>query len=98
MTTFPGAGAEVYYNEAGEPLGWDYPARDEYDPAEFEEPNPLDDEGDRLEVDDDVPVAVEALGAYLADLLHGGHLTALSGAQVELLERLLDLAAPGWDE
>lgn len=27
--TFPGAGAHVYYNEAGEPLGWDYPDYDE---------------------------------------------------------------------
>ena len=26
---FPGAGAQVYVNEAGEPLGWDYPAYDE---------------------------------------------------------------------
>lgn len=25
---FPGAGAQVYYNEAGEPLGWDYPSYD----------------------------------------------------------------------
>ena len=25
---FPGAGASVYYNEAGEPLGWDYPVDD----------------------------------------------------------------------
>ncbi len=25
---FPGAGAQVYYNEAGEPLGWDYPDTD----------------------------------------------------------------------
>ena len=23
---FPGAGAHVYYNEAGEPIGWDYPS------------------------------------------------------------------------
>jgi len=23
---FPGVGAEAYYNEAGEPLGWDYPS------------------------------------------------------------------------
>jgi len=23
---FPGAGAQVYYNEAGEPVGWDYPS------------------------------------------------------------------------
>lgn len=27
--TFPGAGAQVYYNEAGEPTGWDYPGYDE---------------------------------------------------------------------
>jgi hypothetical protein len=26
---FPGAGAEVYYNEAGEPVGWDYPYGDD---------------------------------------------------------------------
>lgn len=44
---FPGAGAHVYRNEAGEPLGWDhdsvydesydpvdYLARDEYDPGD----------------------------------------------------------------
>lgn len=23
---FPGPNAQVYYNEAGEPLGWDYPS------------------------------------------------------------------------
>ena len=32
--TFPGAGAQVYYNEAGEPLGWDYPS---YDGRDFED-------------------------------------------------------------
>lgn len=25
---FPGAGASVYYNDAGEPTGWDYPTDD----------------------------------------------------------------------
>ena len=25
---FPGGGAEVFYNEAGEPLGWDNPSYD----------------------------------------------------------------------
>ncbi len=46
---FPGAGAQVYYNEAGEPLGWDYPdlhdynewydddGRDEMDEEEYED-------------------------------------------------------------
>lgn len=50
--TFPGAGAHVYYNEAGEPLGWDYPDYDSppdpdndrederYDPAYYEDPDP----------------------------------------------------------
>ncbi len=28
---FPGAHAVVYYNDAGEPLGWDYPSSDEGD-------------------------------------------------------------------
>lgn len=33
---FPGAGALVYYNDAGEPLGWDYPSYDpEYDPDDY---------------------------------------------------------------
>lgn len=36
--TFPGAGAQVYYNEAGEPLGWDSPQYDEGpDPDDFDE-------------------------------------------------------------
>lgn len=26
--TFPGAGARIFYNEVGEPLGWDYPDND----------------------------------------------------------------------
>jgi len=26
MSMFPGAGAQIYHNEAGEPLGWDYPS------------------------------------------------------------------------
>ena len=26
MSMFPGAGAQVYRNEAGEPIGWDYPS------------------------------------------------------------------------
>lgn len=34
MTMFPGAGAHVYYNEASEPIGWDYPNYD--DPHEYD--------------------------------------------------------------
>jgi len=29
---FPGPNAQVYYNDAGEPLGWDYPSEPEYCP------------------------------------------------------------------
>jgi hypothetical protein len=32
MSAFPGAGAQVYYNEDGEPLGWDYPSEPEFAP------------------------------------------------------------------
>lgn len=41
---FPGAGANIYRNEAGEPLGWDYPSYDE-------PPNP--DDFDRYDDDPD---------------------------------------------
>lgn len=42
---FPGAGAQVYYNDAGEPLGWDYPDYDEpeYDPDDFLSGGPYSD-------------------------------------------------------
>jgi hypothetical protein len=39
---FPGAGASVYRNDAGEPLGWDYPSYDE--PANPDDFDDLDDE------------------------------------------------------
>lgn len=37
MSMFPGANAHVYYNEAGEPLGWDYPSEpdEHYDPEDY---------------------------------------------------------------
>lgn len=38
---FPGAGAQVYRNEAGEPTGWDYPQYDE-----GPDPDDLDDDGE----------------------------------------------------
>jgi len=35
---FPGAGASIDYNEAGEPVGWDYPGYDEGpDPDDFDD-------------------------------------------------------------
>jgi hypothetical protein len=66
--TFPPAGAEVYYNELGEPLGWDAPttANDMYcDTCGFphggecpDETDPNDyDEGD--EVDDEGEIRKE---------------------------------------
>jgi hypothetical protein len=36
MSMFPGPGAQVYYNDAGEPLGWDYPSDEpDYDPDDW---------------------------------------------------------------
>jgi hypothetical protein len=43
---FPPAGAQVYYNEAGEPLGWDMPSDD---PPELD---PYDDYWDGDDDDD----------------------------------------------
>lgn len=34
MSAFPGAGAQVYYNAEGEPLGWDYPGDPGEDPGD----------------------------------------------------------------
>lgn len=51
MSMFPGAGAQVYYNEAGEPLGWDYPSDGPY-----EDDQDLDDDEDDHEEDDDEPL------------------------------------------
>jgi hypothetical protein len=46
--TFPGAGAQVYYNEAGEPTGWDYPGYDEGpDPDDFDVYDDEPDEDDK---------------------------------------------------
>ncbi len=44
--TFPGAGARIFYNEAGEPLGWDYP---DYDNP----PEPDEDDYDYWEDDEE---------------------------------------------
>ena len=41
---FPGPGAQIYRNEAGEPLGWDYPS---------DEPQGFDDRDDNPYIDDD---------------------------------------------
>lgn len=33
--TFPGAGAQIYRNEAGEVTGWDYLSEPDYDPDDY---------------------------------------------------------------
>jgi hypothetical protein len=53
---FPGAGASVYRNEAGEVLGWDYPDDGPYDPDDYlpgYENDDMDDEPDVWICDDD---------------------------------------------
>lgn len=53
MSMFPGAGASIYYNEDGEPLGWDYPSYDDApdvddfygDDGDDEPDEPTDDDG-----------------------------------------------------
>jgi len=44
---FPGYGAQIYRNEEGEVLGWDYPDRD--DPYETETDDWDDEEDDEAE-------------------------------------------------
>ena len=60
MSMFPGAGAQVYYNEAREPIGWDYPGYDEppdpddfddYDDPDEDDPDDGDYEPERCEAD-----------------------------------------------
>lgn len=54
---FPGAGATVYRNEAGEPIGWDYPS--EFDPNDRDDEDPGPDKafeckcGDSVWADDE---------------------------------------------
>ncbi len=57
---FPGAGAQIYRNEAGEPVSWDYPGYDEGpDPDDFdvyddepEDEDEWEDEGDEPDIHD----------------------------------------------
>lgn len=55
---FPGAGAVVYTNEAGEPIGWDYPSEPDYDPYE-EDDEPYDEDFDPYEFDGGDPYDIE---------------------------------------
>jgi hypothetical protein len=57
MSMFPGAGAQVYYSEAGEPLGWDYPGEPEYVPDEDTYDGPHGEDPD----DDEPPVTLAQL-------------------------------------
>jgi len=50
--TFPSAGSVVYYNDAGEPIGWDAPSyydTEPYDPDEWYESHAWDDDEDEDE-------------------------------------------------
>jgi len=44
MSMFPGPGAQIYRNEAGEVLGWDYPSQpgEDYDPDNYLSDEPDD--------------------------------------------------------
>jgi hypothetical protein len=54
---FPGPGAQIYRNEAGEPLGWDYPS---YEP-DWDDLREQDDYRDEEETDEeDLPSFAEA--------------------------------------
>lgn len=54
---FPGPGAQIYRNEAGEPVGWDTPSYDEppYDPDDYlyDPDDETDDDYDDFEDDPD---------------------------------------------
>ncbi len=51
MSMFPGAGATVYRNEAGEPLGWDYPS--ESDDSHRDDPYGAEDDHCDEDADED---------------------------------------------
>lgn len=80
---FPGAGASVYYNEAGEPLGWDSGYADE--PDAYEECDGPDYDDD--EEDDEEPDAEED-ESWRDDEEREGDGTSLA-AEFRSAERLL---------
>jgi hypothetical protein len=74
MSMFPPSGAEIYRNDAGEPLGWDAPA----DPQDYycDEcgvchagpcPEPDDDDDDDDETDDDTESGPAAYTSWTVD-------------------------------
>lgn len=81
---FPGAGAQIYRNEAGEPTGWDYPAYDEgpnfddFDDYDYDE-DPDDAESEDAVCDrcgeeftpEQVPQAAEHVKTCTAEPLYG---------------------------
>lgn len=48
---FPGAGARVDYNEAGEPVSWDYPAYDDLDEPPYADH--YEDDGEEYDEEED---------------------------------------------
>lgn len=76
---FPGAHAEIYRNDAGEPIGWDYPSladEPDYDPYDDEYYDPsADDEDpgdDELDILATGTVTSSADRRYAADLFPTG--------------------------
>lgn len=92
---FPGPGAQVYYNDAGEPLGWDYPSDEPYEPDdqffdnyERDEDDDKDDEEHRITDDDAADLAndVEHFYARNADHLDPSQRALLANA-VKLIRK-----------
>lgn len=60
---FPGAGARVYRNEAGEPIGWDYDGEAIYDPPYL----PFEEQEDDAEYCDDCGEPFDKEGACMCE-------------------------------
>jgi hypothetical protein len=89
---FPGAGASVHYNEAGEPLGWDYPSDDGPD-----DPGGGPDDDERLDEADDGPHDGVSAGARLWLLAGGGTVYVYDEGDPLIAHQamMLDVVYPG---
>jgi hypothetical protein len=63
MSMFPGPGANIYRNEAGEPIGWDYPSEPDlpydYDDDRYEDRGLWDEDDDTDETEEPPPLTVD---------------------------------------
>lgn len=101
--TFPGAGAQIYRNEAGEPTGWDYPQYDEgpdpddFDDFDYDDYDEDDDEPDGPDDDDDEGDGPEDPNALVARLL--ADLEQERGLKVRYFgDAVVNIDRPGPDE